>query len=382
MGPKGGLSVGRPGRLCTVSRVLGTAAGACALLVLSSAPARAVRATGPPGYSAKEAAAGAGHSCVVGGGRPDVAWSTMRNPILSEPDMGVKDQAVVWYRGRWHMLFSEVTDDRSAPGGVRWDIGVATSPDLDHWSAPASWPSQAGVLGVASPDVVREPSGRFVVPYESDPGQSDGAQDRLYYRTSSDLVHWSKPQPLAQNLAPSHHDRMIDPALAWTGHYLLLAYKSGVAGASQRMEMAWSPSGSLRGPWRRIGPTDIDVVDGTVENYELMVIGGRWRLVATSNNLDQPWIFTLAGSPGHLSSWLHWTAGRELQVPSESWNSGSGITGVEYEHANSAFVCMDGATALLFYAGSNELTQFGGWGHAEIGVARSTDLVHWSVPPG
>ena len=56
-----------------------------------------------------------------------------------------------------------------------------------------------------------------------------------------------------------------------------------------------------------------------------------------------------------------------------------------YEHANSAFLCDASALAggyyYLFYAGSNELTRFDGWGHAKIGVARSTDLVHWQVPP-
>jgi hypothetical protein len=33
------------------------------------------------------------------------------------------------------------------------------------------------------------------------------------------------------------------------------------------------------------------------------------------------------------------------------------------------------------YAGSTDLTRVGGWGHARIGLARSTDLVNWQVPP-
>ena len=31
---------------------------------------------------------------------------------------------------------------------------------------------------------------------------------------------------------------------------------------------------------------------------------------------------------------------------------------------------------------STELTRYGGWGHARIGLARSNDLVHREVPPG
>ena len=35
----------------------------------------------------------------------------------------------------------------------------------------------------------------------------------------------------------------------------------------------------------------------------------------------------------------------------------------------------------LTYAGSTDLTSFGGWGHASVGIARSSDLVNWRVPP-
>jgi hypothetical protein len=100
--------------------------------------------------------------------------------------------------------------------------------------------------------------------------------------------------------------------------------------------------------------------------------------------LDQPWFYALSGNPMIPSSWLHWVDGRELQVPAEPWNTGTGISSTGFEHANSAFLCVDPADGYdyLTYAGSQELTHFGGWGHAAIGVARSRDLEHWSVPPG
>jgi hypothetical protein len=327
-------------------------------------------------------AVGADHVCVVpGSGTPTVAWSKLTNPILSEPSAGVKDQALIWALGRWHLLFSRVTDDPALPGGVRWNIASSTSTDLRHWSAPVPWPTQAGVIGVVSPDIVRSPGGAYVVTYDSGPGQVGGGEPKLYYRTSTDLVTWSAPHPLALALHPGTRSRMIDPALAWTGHGLILGYKVG--STTQHFEIAWSRSGSLAGPWVRVGQPHIALYGSTVENYEFLTLAGRWHLVATSNNLDQPWLFSLIGDPTKPSSWLRWTKGAELQIPSGTWDTGPGLSSVSYEHANSIYLCDARTTDGYYYAtyaGSDELTQFGGWGHAKIGIARSKDLVHWKLP--
>jgi hypothetical protein len=173
---------------------------------------------------------------------------------------------------------------------------------------------------------------------------------------------------------------MIDAALAFTGHGVILGFKAGTT--TQHFEIAWAPS--LTGTFRVVGRPDIVVYDDTVENYEFLTVDGGWHLVATSNTLDQPFLFTLGpGDPATPSTWLHWSDGQQLSVPGESFNSGTGVSSVGYEHANSAFLCVGPAGEdYLTYAGSTELTQFGGWGHARIGLARSTDLVHWEVPPG
>lgn len=335
-----------------------------------------------------QVSAGAGHACIVtgGGGRPRIDWTAAANPIVSYGAAAAKDEALVWAGGRWRMVFSYLTEARGAPGAVTWNIATATSPDLAHWSGPSPWPRQRGAQGVASPDVTRDPAGGFVVTYQSDPGERGIRQDRLYYRTSLDLVHFSAPRPLAHDLAPAPQDRMIDGALAWTGHGLILGYKSGVQDGTQAFEIAWSPSGSLAGPWRAVGRPDISIYGDTVENYEFVTLGGQWHLIATSNRLDQPWLFTLAGDPASPAGWLRWSPGVELTVPAAPWDTGPGLSSVGFEQANSAFVCdarsVDGHYYLV-YAGSPELTRFGGWGHAGIGVARSTDLLHWQLPgPG
>jgi hypothetical protein len=342
-----------------------------------------------PPLTTAELAAGAGHACIVAGPvKPVIDWAHLANPVLSYPTAGVKDQALMWAGDSWHMLFSYVTDDPSGPSGIYWNVATATSPDLVHWSAASPWPHQAGVLGVASPDIVRDPAGLYVVTYQSDPGGTtpSGIQSRLYYRTSTNLSTWSVPHPLAPSLATSPQDRMIDGALVYTGHQLLLGFKYSSPTQPDVFEMARSTTGRLQGPWQLVGRPDVDVVGGTIENYEFVTVAGRWRLVATSNNLDQPWIFTLAGDPDTPTGWLRWTGGHELSVPAQAFNSGPGISSIGFEHANSAFICdassLPGHFVYLLYAGSDELTRFGGWGHAEIGMARSTDLVHWQVPPG
>ena len=330
---------------------------------------------------------GADHACVVpSSGAATIDWGSLHNPVLSDPAAAEKDQALVWAFGRWHMLFSYVTNDVPVPGGEHWNIAVASSADLVHWTAPQPWAEQPGVVGVGSPDIVRSPSGLFVATYDSGPGELGGGQAKLYYRTSSDLETWSSPVPLAPDIHPAPGDRLIDPSLAWTGHGLILGYKYGAVSNSttQHFEIAWSRSGSLDGPWTLIGQPDIVVYGDTVENYEFVALAGRWRVVGTSNRFDQPWMFDLAGDPASPSSWLHWVHATMLSIPSQAWDTGAGISSVGFEHANSVFLCdARRATGYYYatYAGSSELSRFGGWGHGEIGIARSTDLVHWEVPP-
>jgi hypothetical protein len=308
-----------------------------------------------------------------------IPWSQLRNPILSYPGTAAKDVGVRIANGRWHFLFSSVGKPE------HWSIGETSTTDLTHWSPLTVWPDQAGTTGVASPDIVQAPDGNYVVTYQSNPGETGGGAAKLYYRTSRDLQHWSRAKPLARALHPNRNDRMIDGALAYTGNGLILGFKYGLVGGSQpqAFEIAWSPSGSLDGPWQLVGRPTISEFGDTFENYEFLRIDGVWHLVATTNTLDRPYLATLGGPPSKPRSWLDWRGGRVLDIPAEHWNSAPGVSSVTHEVANAIYLCDARATDgyyYVFYAGSAELTQFGGWGHAAIGIARSTDLVHWSVP--
>ena len=171
---------------------------------------------------------------------------------------------------------------------------------------------------------------------------------------------------------------MIDAALAFTGHGVILGFKAGTT--SQHFEIAWAPT--LGGTFHLVGQPDIEIYNDTVENYEFVTTEGTWRLVATSNTLDQAFTFTLGpGDPSAPSTWLNWVNGRQLVVPSQSFNTSSGISSVNFEHANSAFLCVGPhGEDYLTYAASTDLTSFGGWGHARIGIVRSNDLINWQAP--
>jgi hypothetical protein len=311
-------------------------------------------------------------------GKGTIAWGQLHNPILAYPDSGIRDVAIRLVHGSWHILFTSVVGDTPD-----WRIADVTTPDWRSWSPPSVWPAQPNTDGLASPDVTQRHDGTYVVTYQSDPGEQPRGQDKLYYRTSKDLVRWSVPQRLGLALHPAPGDRMIDAALAWVGHGLVLGYKFGAS--DQHFEVAWSSSGSLDGPWTLIGRPDIKVYNDTIENYQFLPIDGVWHLLATSNNLDRPFLFTLVGDPTDPQSWLHWKDGRELQIPTEAWNGARGLSGLTFERANAAYLCdarrLDGHYYMLF-VGSPELHTYGGFGHTELGVARSTDLVHWTVPPG
>ena len=98
------------------------------------------------------------------------------------------------------------------------------------------------------------------------------------------------------------------------------------------------------------------------------------------------------------SSWLHWTRAEDARHPrtvlghrarrlvasgsSTPTRSSSATPAPAPPTAAPTPAATTPAPGYYYvtYAGSSELTRFGGWGHAEIGIARSTDLVHWQVP--
>jgi hypothetical protein len=310
------------------------------------------------------------HDCVPPDGvGAEIAWDELRNPIYEEAG-ATKDQTVRHVDGAWHMYFSS-----HEPGGV----GYATSSDWTDWERAEPRPNEGGAS-----DLTRAADGRFVLAYQVHDDRPVPDSRKVVTRAADDLAGLADVE--AVRIAPGIYDdeRLIDAALAHTEWGVFAFFKRGLREqVPQITTLVHSQSGSLDGPWELVG--DVESV-GWFENYQLLTIDGKWHMLGTSIPFHDPTLYRLEGDPADPRSWLDWTLVGVLEVPREEWNRGPEDTrGFSHDVANSAFLCdarpLDGYF-YLFYAGALELESNDGRGHQKIGVARSTDLRTWSVPPG
>lgn len=306
-----------------------------------------------------------------------IGWDSLQNPILQFDDHAVKDMSVRWVDGEWKMMFSYIAEDP-----FRFRVGRVSGVDWSTWSDVETWDKDdAG--GLASADITALPDGTHVAVFNSHTydQESPPVANKLYYRTSMDFETWSPITRLVADLWDGDGDRLIDAALAHADIGVVAAFKF-----RQTFRMAYSPSGSLDGPWTPMGDPDIP---GGLENYQFLQIDGTWHLLGTTLDPAEgfdlehmPALYRIGGDPSNPQSWLSWELVGILAPPIEAWNGGDS-TNEDYERANAAFLCdareVDGFF-YLFYAGSNETDRFEGRGHAKIGVARSSDLTTWDVP--
>ncbi len=302
-----------------------------------------------------------------------IPWDRVTNPVLRLEDAAIKDAfAVRGDDGMWQLGFSHLTD---TPFRVR--LGFAQTED---WRAFDVKPTldQEEVGGLASPDVVRMPDGRWVMTYNSHTRDVGEAANKLYYRVSDDLRVWSEPRRFHIEGADAAADRLIDVALAFPtaaeGGGAFLFFKR-----EQEAQVAHSPSGALEGPWTLLGTLE----PSYFENLQALRIDGVWHLVGTKlPAVHVPILLRLDGNPSDPSAWLRWTEVRELVVREQSWNTGPDV--LSYERSNAAYLIDDRAVDghfYLLYAGSTEETTHAGRGHSALGLARSTDLERWEVAP-
>jgi hypothetical protein len=312
-----------------------------------------------------------------------IDWNSLKNPVLSYPNWSVKDTAMAYRNGRFYVFFSAFYEDR---GQVRSHVVEVSTRDFRHYSEPIFNfdGKEDGWIGMCSPDV-QQLYGRYVMTFNSW-GDKPGKPNQLFYRTSDDLVHWTPRKTLGLNLTEVGNQRVIDAALAQADGGYYLVYKEQTPGIHSRPRMAFSRS--LDGPFHYIGDGIVALLmkDGKDngffhENYEFLHSNGQWYLLATDYlhnqqdhdkyDMQAPYLYSL--EPG--SQWLKWTWGYIFDLPQEKFNMES--------IANAAAVYdwrkYDGYYYLI-YAGRNEGQTYAKRGWNQIALARSKDLIHWSVP--
>lgn len=259
---------------------------------------------------------------------------------------------------------------------MRSHVMEVSTHDFKHFSAPILNfdDEDDGWIRMCWPDV-QFLYGRYVMTFNSW-GDKPGKPNELFYMTSDDLIHWSRRRPLALNLTGIGDQDVIDTALAQADNGYYLAYKEQTHGKHKRPKMAFARS--LRDPFAYVG-NGLPVLlmadgkdNGSLhENYEFISTNGHWYMLTTDYVPQAPYLYELDKG----SNWLRWTRGYTFNIPHESFNTEN----VANASALYNWRQYDG-NYYLIYAGHTEGLTYAKRGWNQLGLARSKDLIHWSVP--
>jgi hypothetical protein len=294
-----------------------------------------------------------------------IPWRHVRNPMLSYPQWSIKDATLVAMGGEYFLFFDAAYEDR---GRLRFHVCEVRSVDLQTFSEPLLVIDGAGDgwIGMASPEIHHDGE-RYLLTYNSW-GDAPGRPNQFFVRSSTDPVHWGAERPLAANL--TNGARAIDAAVAVDHGRHFLMFKQ-----AQTTRLAVSER--LDGGYRWVGDGLPRFARGAAwgrwhENYQFFRRGGKWRLIATSGSHD-PYIYTLGGDGSKESDWLNWIDGYRVEIARQDFNTA--------DSANSGSMVLglpEAGPQYLLFAGNTEKTSYEGRGWNRLGLARTTDMRHFS----
>ena len=154
------------------------------------------------------------------------------NPVLSAPGCALRDPAIYYLEGEFHLYFTLVKglyDDRQS-----WFIGHTKTPDFIFYSEI----SCISPKGYASPGNVFRYKDRYVICYQSYPrtsvAKAPGDECRIFFSYSDDLEDWGDPEIISEEgcVSPwattgSWRRRQIDPYVLVENDTCYLFYKGG-----------------------------------------------------------------------------------------------------------------------------------------------------------
>ncbi len=290
-----------------------------------------------------------------------IDWDHLKNPVYSHEGWSTKDACMAYREDNdtFYIFFSAFFIDEV--GECSHVTGVKTR-DWKTFSEPLFiWDGhEDGWKGMASPDIVKI-GDTYYLNYNTW-GDKEGRPNQLFYATSKDLENWEPHRPLASNVTEGR--RAIDAVIGYHEGRYFLQWKEfqrpRIACAGEMGPEGWERIGWVAGPW--------------FENAELIMIDGKWKLIATQRFM-RPGIRVMKGDGSDKDDWKRWSRFRTLDIPVEDFNT-------DYT-ANACFLAdwrsYDGHFYLI-YDGRTEGKSHIGMGNTRLGLARSKDLVAWEVP--
>lgn len=239
--------------------------------------------------------------------------------------------------------------------------------------------SDYGFMGLCSPNFYPFRGG-WVMTLNGWGDNDGGPTDRLLYVNTTNFTAWSKVTPLAKELDVGQ--REIDAAVTWDssdGGSWILAWKGGADRSTTQLASARS----LDGPWTLLGAPTMTLASGQPafaihENFDFFEGPSGATMLVTSdygNFLPGPrqtWVYERDETAD--AGWLTWSGGRALNISQQSFNT--------HDRANAGFVApwtqYDGYWYCV-YAGNTDGSGWGGRGHNQLGLARSSDLIAWEA---
>ena len=290
----------------------------------------------------------------------------IQSPVLLRGDRrtAYRDPAVCYRNGRFHLFFTLV--ETEADGTPFLYLATTESCDLIHFSPVRKLTERNRAKNYSSPGCVLEYKGTFYLCLQSycrENGEKFGnANSRIFLMRSPDLIRCSEPELLrvkGDNLPDADAGRMIDPFILRnddaSGPLFHCFFKqNGVSRSVSRDLKHWTFLGSSDA-----GENVCVIPDG---NGFLMVHSPE-NGIAFKRSRD-------------LAEW-HDCGVTYLGSADWDWARGRITAGFILDLRS----CPEIGKALLFYHGSgpeDESVIFDT--HACIGIAWSSDLLHWDFP--
>jgi len=314
-----------------------------------------------------------------GGNNVFIDWDNLTNPILFFQNRSLKDMTVLYF----HDYFYIFTSVRVQAGEPSYNGTIFRTKDFQSYEEFHSENTGGSSTIISIQD-------KFYIVFQKSVPSWYEKMRRLYYSTSVDLLNWTKPQELMQEIQP--YMRHIDGSFAAEDGYIYVGYKGW-----QTFYVTRSKTKELDGEWVQPVRAWPGGLFQWAENFQFIKIDGTWHMIATARPLydtvfeyltgflrrilhpyvgsHAPFLYSMDGSGACFTDWTRWVNKTYLDVPMEAWN--------QMMIANSAYLCdwrdYDGFF-YLFYSGTNDWWSFEERGHGKIGVVRSKDLVNWDLP--